>query len=250
MLVRLVGFAVALACTAAASAESLTVFAAASLREALDAQVRTFGAKAGSVPRVVYAGSSTLARQIEQGAPAQVFISADIEWMEYLATRRRIVAETRRNLVSNRLVLIAPTGTGSELRIEKGMGLGTALAGGRLALANPDIVPAGRYAKSALQALGVWHGLSAAITNSENVRAALMLVARREAPLGIVYASDARAEPRVRVVDTFSASLHAPIVYPAAVIAPGTPAARALVEYLAGREAQAVWRAHGFTLPE
>ncbi len=223
------------------------MFAAASLKEALDLNIRTFSAKSGHQVRVSYAGSNALARQIENGAPADVFLSADEEWMDYLVGKNLIAAATRRNLLTNSLVLIAPADSSSTLRIAPRFALASELKGGRLALANPDVVPIGKYARAALTKLEVWSTVEKSLTRSENVRASLVLVARGEAPLGIVYATDAKAEPKVKVLDTFAASLHPPVVYPMAALAGKlNPASQALLDYLAGAEARAVWSRYGF----
>ena len=186
----LAGLLLFLCCVGVAGAAELTVFAAASLKEALNENVKAFSAKTGHPVRVSYAGSNALAKQIEAGAPADLFISADEEWMNYLAQRNLLAPGTRRNVVSNTLVLIAPTSADSsgklQLKIAPKFALAQALQGGRLALANPDVVPAGRYARAALTKLGVWGDVEKSLTRSENVRAALVLVARGEAPLGIV----------------------------------------------------------------
>ena len=231
----------------AAYAADLTIFAAASLKEALDENVKAFNLKTGHQVRVSYAGSNALAKQIENGAPADLFISADEEWMDYVAQKNLISAGTRRDLVTNRLVLIAPADSKVRLKIAPKFLLTQALQGGRLALANPDFVPAGKYARAALTNLGVWAEVEKSLTRSENVRASLVLVARGETPLGIVYATDAKAEPKVRVVDTFAANLHPPVVYPAAVVAGKlNPATQALLDYLSGTEARTVWIKYGF----
>lgn len=240
------GAALCLVC-ANATAQTLTVFAAASLKNALDAIVAE-RKPAGARVSIAYGASSTLARQIENGAPAEVYVSADLEWMDYLAARGLIRADTRRNLIGNALVLIAPQdGRQSDGRqtvdLRPGVPLAALLGGGRLAIADPHSVPAGKYAHAALEKLGVWPSVAGRLAPAENVRAALMLVARGEAPLGIVYASDAAAEPKVRIAARFDARLHPPIVYPAALTAAarggdaaqfldalGTPAARALFE--------------------
>ncbi len=228
-------------------AADITVFAAASLKEALDANLKAFSADTRHQVRVSYAGSNALARQIEHGAPADLFISADLEWMEYVEARKLLAPGTRRNLVGNRLVLVAPAASPIKLAIVPNFALVATLGNGRLALANPDSVPAGKYARAALMQLGVWPAVEKALTRSENVRASLTLVARGEAPLGIVYATDAAAEPRVRVVDTFADSLHPPIVYPAALLAGRqNPATQALLDYLRSAAARAVWVSFGF----
>ena len=231
----------------AAFAANLTIFAAASLKEALDENVKAFNLKTAHQVRVSYAGSNALARQIENGAPADLFISADEEWMDYAAQKNLISAGTRRNLVTNSLVLIAPVDSKVQLRIAPKFALAQALQGGRLALANPDAVPAGKYARAALARLGVWGEVEKSLTRSENVRASLVLVARGETPLGIVYATDVKAEPKVRVVDTFAANLHPPVVYPAAIVTGKVnPATQALLNYLSNAEARTVWGKYGF----
>ncbi|HXX83689.1 MAG TPA: molybdate ABC transporter substrate-binding protein [Casimicrobiaceae bacterium] len=232
------------------SAAEITVFAAASLREALDEQARGFGRASGDKLTLAYAASNALAKQIEAGAPADVFISADVDWMDHLGARKLLAPGSRVDLLGNRLVLIAPAVSRSALSIAPGFPLAAALGTDRLAMANPDSVPAGKYGKAALEALGVWASVRDRIARTENVRAALTLVARGEAPFGIVYATDALAEPRVRVVDMFPAGSHPTIVYPAAVIAASRSAeqARALLAYLASDEGRATWRRHGFVM--
>lgn len=223
------------------------VFAAASLKEALDAQILAFEPPVGNRVVASYAASSTLARQIEHGAPADLFISADVEWMDYLAERRLIDSGSRVELLSNRLALISPRASSISLAIVPGFPLGEALGRNRLAMADPDHVPAGKYAKAALEALGAWAEVSGRIARSENVRAALLLVARGEAPLGIVYRTDALAERRVRVIGEFPVSSHPRIVYPAAVTASSRSlVARSLLQYLRSPAARAVWEKHGF----
>jgi molybdate transport system substrate-binding protein len=222
--------------------DRVLVFAAASLKNALDE------ANAAFPSRVVvsYGASSALARQIENGAPAQVFVCADLEWMDYLERKQLVQAGTRRNLAGNRLVLVAPAGRAPALRIAPGFALAPALRGGRLALANPDAVPAGKYAKAALEKLGVWNDVAPRVAAAENVRAALLLVARGEAPLGVVYETDARSERGVAVVDRFDAALHPPIVYPAAALrGAGAPAAGYLA-FLASPQGMAALEKHGF----
>jgi molybdate transport system substrate-binding protein len=232
---------------ASVSAADITVFAAASLKEALDQNIKAFSTRAGHQVRVSYAGSNALAKQIENGAPADLFLSADEEWMDFVAQKNLLVPGTRRNLLLNTLVLVAPADSDVRLAIAPNFPLLAALKGGRLALANPDVVPIGKYARAALTALGVWNGIERSLTRSENVRASLVLVARGEAPLGIVYATDARAEPKTRVVDTFPASLHPPVIYPGALVAGRqNPASQALLDYLGGAEARALWVKFGF----
>lgn len=235
---------------AAAAAAELTVFAAASLKESLDRQIQVFTGKTGHVVRASYAGSNALAKQIENGAPADLFLSADEEWMDYLATRKLVVTATRRDLVGNELVLIAPAQSSANVTLTTSgaaASLALALGQGRLAVANPDNVPAGKYARTALTALGAWTEVEPKLARSENVRAALAFVARGEAPLGIVYRTDASAEPKVRVVAAFPAGSHAPIVYPGAVVSGhDSAAARALLDHLSSEEGATVWRQFGF----
>lgn len=230
-------------------AATVSVFAAASLKEALDAQATRFEADTGNKVVVVYGGSNALARQIEAGAPAQLYVSADVDWMDYLERRGLLVARSRSNLLRNDLILIAPANASARMRIEPRFDLAGALGGGKLAMANPDSVPAGKYGKSALESLGVWRSVERSVVRTDNVRAALALVARGEAPLGIVYKTDALAEKGVRVVDTFPATSHGPIVYPIALVKPESAPARALLEFLSSAKARPVWERYGFSLP-
>ena len=226
---------------------TVTVFAAASLKEALDAQARRFESTTGDKVVVSYAGSNALAKQIEAGAPAEVFISADLDWMDYLDSRKLLAPGSRVNLLRNNLVLIAPAGSRSSLKIGPNFALADALGAEMLAMANPESVPAGKYGKASLEALGIWASIEKKIARTENVRAALVLVARGEAPFGIVYATDAQADRGVRIVDTFPDNTHPPIVYPMALVAPGTSrAARDFAAYLASEAAQTTWVRYGF----
>ncbi len=234
---------------APARGADLTVFAAASLKEALDEQASKFEADTGSKVVVSYAGSNALAKQIEAGAPADVFLSADVDWVDYLDKHKLIRPGTRVDLLRNRLVLIAPADSPASLRIAPGFGLAAALGAGRLAMANPDSVPAGKYGRDALRSLGIWTAIEPHMARAENVRAALLLVARGEAPFGLVYATDALADRKVRVVDTFAESTHAPIVYPVAIVASSrSPYAQRFVDSLASPAARAIWARHGFTM--
>jgi len=242
------GVVLGLAQAPAARAESppVTVFAAASLKNALDEVGKAYTARTGAPVRFSYAASSAIARQIEQGAPADVFVSADSDWMTYLDGRRLIVAATRRDVLTNHLALIAPAASPVKLRIAKGFPLAAALGTGRLAMAGPD-VPAGKYGRASLAALGVWDGVKDKVASADNVRAALAFVARGETPLGIVYDTDAKVEPKVRIVGLFPDALHAPIVYPAALVAAShNPAAGGFLGYLQGPEAGAIFRKYGF----
>jgi molybdate transport system substrate-binding protein len=232
---------------APAAAAEVTVFAAASLKEALDTQATRFQADTGNKVVVSYAASNTLAKQIEAGAPADLFISADLDWMDYLEQRGQIVSASRVNLLRNTLVLVAPAASPAALRIAPGFGLAAVLGSNKLAMANPDAVPAGKYGKTALESLGVWGGVEKQVVRAENVRAALALVARGEAAFGIVYRTDALAEKGVRIVDTFPASSHPAIVYPAARIADrDSAAAKALLDYLGSAAARGIWEGYGF----
>lgn len=225
----------------------LRVFAAVSLSEVLQDLAADYAAASGRpAPRLSLAASSMLARQIEAGAPADVFISADAEWMDYLVARDLAQAQTRRDIAGNRLVLIAPAARVPVLTLTPGADIAGALAGGRLACADPDSVPAGRYARTALSSLGVWAGLADRLARAENVRSALAWVARGEAPLGIVYATDALTEPLVRVVDTFDASTHPPIRYPAAALRNAQPEAEAFMRFLGMPAAARRLRTRGF----
>lgn len=245
--------AVSLASTTARAQDDagLTVFAAASLKEALDDAAAAYRRQTGVPVRVSYAASSALARQIEQGAPADVFFSADLEWMDYLQQRNRLDVATRRSLLGNRLVLIAPRASKAQVDLRRPATLLAALGDGRLAVGQTRTVPAGKYAKASLESLSLWNGVRPRLAESESVRAALMLVARGETPLGIVYASDAKAEPGVRVVATFPEDSHPPIVYPVAALR-GARAAQAarFVQWLASPAADALFTKRGFTVKD
>jgi molybdate transport system substrate-binding protein len=235
----------------AAHAADLTVFAAASLKEALDSQVARFASDTGIHASVAYAASSALARQIAAGAPADVFISADGDWIEYLEAQKLLRPGTRVSLLRNRLVLIAPVASRIALRIAPSFPLAAALAGGRLAMANPDAVPAGRYGRDALRSLGVWTSVEQHTARTENVRVALLLVSRGEAPLGIVYATDALADAGVRVVDIFPEDTHAPIVYPVAIVASShSHYAQGFLDSLVSPAARTIWTQHGFAMAD
>lgn len=245
--------AVSLASTTARAQDDagLTVFAAASLKEALDEAAAAYRKQTGVPVRVSYAASSALARQIEQGAPADVFFSADLEWMDYLQQRNRLDVATRRSLLGNRLVLIAPRASKAQVDLRRPATLLAALGDGRLAVGQTRTVPAGKYAKASLESLSLWNGVRPRLAESESVRAALMLVARGETPLGIVYASDAKAEPGVRVVATFPEDSHPPIVYPVAALR-GARAAQAarFLQWLASPAADALFTKRGFTVKD
>jgi molybdate transport system substrate-binding protein len=235
---------------AVADAPAVLVFAAASLKGALDDVGALVAQRTGVTMKMSYAATSLLAKQIEAGAPADIFMAADEQWMDYVAERKLIAPGSRVNVVSNRLVLIAPTGKVPQLTIAPGFGIARALGdGGRLAIADPANVPAGRYAKAALTFLGVWDTIANRLAPGDNVRAALAFVARGEAPLGIVYASDVTAEPGVAVVDTFPQESHPRIVYPAALTVRAKSGAKRVLEVMASAEARAVFVRHGFLAP-
>jgi molybdate transport system substrate-binding protein len=230
-------------------ASQIIVFAAASLKNALDDIANVWRRDTGKPVTISYAASSTLAKQIENGAPADLFISADPDWMDYLEQRKLIKSESRSDLLGNSLVLIAPVGSKVQLAIAPGFPLAEALSGGRLAMADPAAVPAGLYGKAALQKLGVWPTVANRVAAAENVRAALLLVARGEAPFGIVYKTDAAIEPGVRIVDIFPPDTHPPIVYPIALTAAsGNPNGPSLLVYLRGMTARAQFQKAGFSL--
>lgn len=225
----------------------MLVFAAASLTDALREIGAGYEQSTHASLKTSFDASSTLARQIEAGAQADVFFSADTDWMDYLEKRDLIQPATRTNVVGNRLVLIAPAASRIQLRIEPHFRLAEALGQGRLATGDPDSVPAGRYAHAALATLGVWDAVAPHLARAENARIALRYVARGEAPLGIVYASDARIDGEVRVVDTFPADTHPPIVYPVALTRGAQHSAGAFLAYLLGPESRAVFVKYGFT---
>ncbi len=231
-----------------AAAPTLLVFAAASLTEALEAVDRAYTLQTGVPVKASWAASSALAKQIEAGAPADVFFSADHEWMDYLEQRQLLRADTRADVLGNSLVLIAPADSPVRLKIAPHFALAQALGAGRLASADPDSVPAGSYARAALTRLGVWDSVQSRLARAENVRAALAYVARSEAPLGIVYATDALAERRVRVVDVFPEGTHPPILYPAALTAHAQPQAASYLAFITGPQAQQVFRDFGFRI--
>lgn len=228
------------------SERPLLVFAAASLTDALGEVDREFSARSGQPVRESFDASSTLAKQIEAGAAADVFVSADPAWMDYVEARGLLRRGTRRDLLGNALVLIAPAGSTVRLQIGPGFPLAAALGGGRLAVADPDSVPAGKYAHTALAALGVWDTVADRLARAESVRTALAYVARAETPLGIVYRTDAAAEPRVRVVDVFPPGTHPPITYPVALTAAAQPAAVRFEQFLSGDEARRIFKRYGF----
>ena len=232
----------------ARAAERVNVFAAVSLKTALDGIAAAWTEETGLDASLTYAASSALARQIEAGAPADVFISADRDWMAYLTARGLAASGDVVTLLGNQIVLIAPKDSPAETRIEANFPLARLLKDGRLAMGDVKAVPAGKYGKAALENLGVWASVEGRIAQAENARAALKLVATGEATLGIVYATDARAEPAVKVIGQFPADSHQPIVYPAVVIAASSnPGAAAFMAYLQSAAARALFEVQGFT---
>jgi molybdate transport system substrate-binding protein len=225
----------------------ITVFAAASLTNALQDLGDGF-TKETSIPvRFSFAASSALARQIENGAPADIFFSADLEWMDYLQSRNLIQRDTRHDVLGNRLVLIAPSDSLVKLKIEPNFALAAALGKGRLATGDPDSVPVGRYAREALTTLGVWSSVEGHLVRADSVRSALAFVDRGEAQLGIVYETDALIDKRVRVVDVFPASSHLPIKYPAALTTAAKGGAAKFLAYIRGPAGELAFKANGFT---
>jgi molybdate transport system substrate-binding protein len=235
----------ALLASPAAADEKVTVFAAASMKNALDAANKAYGRPVTAS----YAASPALARQIESGAPADVFISADLDWMKYLSDKKLVKEETRSNWLGNRIVLVAPKENAAPVDITKGLDLAKLLNGGKLAMGEPNSVPAGKYGKSALEKLGIWSSVEKSVAGAESVRAALALVSRGEAPYGIVYATDAAADPGVAVVGTFPADSHAPIIYPIAILSDSkSPNAASYLGYLKSAKAAPFFEKEGFTV--
>jgi len=226
----------------------ITVLAAASLANVMQEIGRNYQTATGKRVTFSFAASMILAKQIEASTGADMFISADTESMDYLDRKNLIAKNTRTNFLGNSLVLVAPADSKTALRIVPGFRLADGLKGGRLALATTDTVPAGRYGKAALTALGVWDSVKDHLAQGEDVRATLAYVARGEAPLGIVYATDARAEPKVRLVGTFPENTHEPVVYPAALTAGAKPDAARFLSYLKTPAARAVLERAGFTV--
>lgn len=245
----LIAAVLTLTCSGAARAAVVLVYAAASTTDAVKAVIAAYEPPPGVRVRASFASSSTLARQIDNGAPASLYISANTKWMDWLAARKRIVPGSRLDLLRNALVLIAPAKSNADIRIAPGFDLAGALGDGRLALGDPDHVPAGIYAKQALTALGVWHAVARKTARAADVRAALALVQRGEAPFGVVYATDARATAKVRVVDRFPSASHAPIVYPLALVAgKDTTEARAFAAFLTSTRSRAIFAGFGFVV--
>ncbi len=229
---------------------SILIFAAASMKNALDEVAAVWSARSRAEVKSSYAASSALAKQIEAGAPADIFISADLDWMNYFDQKKLIKAATRINLLGNSIVLVASKDWNKgDVKIGPAFPLASLLGDGRLAMADVNTVPAGKYAKASLEKLGVWDSVSGKLAQTENVRAALALVGRGEAPLGIVYKTDAVAEPNVKIVGSFPADSHAPIVYPAAQLETSkNPKATEFLRFLSGPEAKVIFEKSGFTI--
>jgi molybdate transport system substrate-binding protein len=249
-LLALVVFALSAAAVppAAAQDKTITVFAAASMKNALDDINAAFLKATGTKVTASYAASSALARQLEQGAPADVFASADVEWMDYSAGKKTIKDDTRVNLLGNRLVLIAPKDSKIDtVALAPGFDLAKVVGDGRIATGEVNSVPVGKYAKSALEKLGIWASVQNKFAMADNVRAAMALVARGEAALGIVYETDAKVDPNVKIVGAFPSDSHAPITYPVAATAGAKPEAAAYLAFLRSGIAKAVFAQYGFT---
>ena len=252
---RLAGLLVAIAILcgsppspACAQDKSLTVFAAASMKNALDDIDTAYTAKTGIKIVASYAASSALAKQIEQGAPADIFLSADTDWMDYAATRKAINEPTRINLLGNSIVLIAPKDSKiDKVSIGQGFDLAKLAGNGKIATGDVSAVPVGKYAKAALEKFGAWQAAESKFAMAESVRAALTLVARGEAALGIVYSTDARVEPAVKIVGTFPADSHPPIIYPVAATTTAKPEAASYLAFLRSSAAKAIFEKYGFS---
>jgi molybdate transport system substrate-binding protein len=226
-----------------------TVFAAASMKTALDAVAAAWTAETGKTVPIVYASSSVLAKQIEQGAPADIVISADLQWMDYLDKAKLLRPGTSRNLFGNALVLVEPAGASASLKIAPGFDLGGATGDGKIAVCTIDACPGGIYAKQALEKLGVWTKVESKLAQADNIRNALALVSRGEARFGIVYATDANADPKVKVVGVFPEETHSPIVYPVAIVADSkSPDADGFLKYLSSPAATKIWIGQGFKI--
>jgi molybdate transport system substrate-binding protein len=227
---------------------SLTVFAAASMKNALDDVNAAFTGDTGIKVTASYATSPVLIKQIEQGAPADIFVSADLDWMDYGSQKKLIKEETRLNMLGNRLVLIAPSDSNlANVAIGPGFDLAGLAGDGRIATGDVSTVPVGKYAKTALQKLGSWAAASSKMAMTESVRAALMLVARGEAPIGIVYETDAKVEPRVKVIGVFPEDSHPPVTYPVAATVTSKPDAALYLDYLHSSAAKAIFEKYGFS---
>ena len=240
------GLGAAAGARAAEEAQPILVFDAASLTDVVENLGRSFTARSHVAVRSSPASSSALARQIEAGAAADVFFSADLEWMDYLDQRKLLRPGSRHDVVRNRLVLIAPADSKVSVKIAPGFDLLKALGDGKLATGDPDSVPAGKYAHVALEKLGIWNGVAPRLVRAENVRSALAFVAHGEAPLGIVYRTDALADKRVRIVDEFPEDSHPPIIYPIALTTRAGPAAQRFLDFVTSDAVKPIFREYGF----
>lgn len=239
---------VAFGLPAIAQDKDIVVFAAASLKTALDDINAAWQVQTGKKAVISYAGSNVLAKQIEAGAPADLFFSADLDWMDYTASKDLVRSDSRTNLLGNSIVFIAPKDSARDLTVQPGFDLAAILGSGRLAMGNVDAVPAGKYGKAALENLGIWTFVKDKVAQAENVRAALLLVSRGEAPLGIVYRTDAVSDPGVKIVGAFPEGSHPPIIYPVALTKNTThPAARSFLDFLRSTTARALFEKQGFT---
>ncbi|WP_454852783.1 molybdate ABC transporter substrate-binding protein [Rhizobium binxianense] len=233
----------------AVAADKVTVLAAASLKDALDAANAAWMKESGKEAVASYAASGALAKQIENAAPADIFISADLDWMDYVARKNLIKSDTRSNLLGNRIVLVAAKDTVKPVDIKQGFDLAGLLGDGKLAMGEPRSVPAGKYGMAALEKLGVWKSVEAKVAGAESVRAALALVSRGEAPYGIVYQTDAAADKGVAIAGTFPEDSHPPIIYPVAILAESkNPDAAAYLDFLKSDKAAPFFTAQGFTI--
>ncbi len=233
---------------ARAQDKAITLFIAASMKNAIDDISAIYTERTGVKTSASYAASSALAKQIEQGAPADLFASADLEWMDYVQQKKLIKPATRTNLLGNRLVLIAPKDSKlGEVTIAQGFDLAKLAGDGRIATADVRAVPVGKYAKAALEKLGAWAAAESKFAFAENVRAALVLVARGEAALGIVYETDAKVEPGVKTIGRFPENAHSPIVYPVALTANAKPEAARYLDMLRSATGLVVFERYGFT---
>jgi molybdate transport system substrate-binding protein len=234
---------------AAGADKGPVVFAAASMKTALDAVAAAWTAETGKTPPLVYGSSAVLAKQIEQGAPADIFISADLQWMDYLEKAKLIRSGTRRNLLGNALVLIEPADASADLKIAPGFDLAGAAGDGKIAVCTIASCPGGIYAKQALEKLGIFDSVEPKLAQADNIRNALILVSRGEAKFGIVYATDAKADPKVKVVGVFPEATHSPIVYPVALVETSkNPDAARFLAYLSSQAATKILMGQGFTI--
>ncbi len=237
------------ACPVLAQEKTLTVFAAASLKNALDDVNAAFTAKSAIKVAVSYAASSALARQIEQGAPADIFLSADTDWMDYASQKKTINDGTRRDLLGNKIVLIAPSDSPiTNVTIGPGFDLAKLAGDGRIVTGDVQAVPVGKYAKAALEKLGAWDTAASKFAMADSVRAALALVSRKEAVLGIVYETDARVDPGVKIVGTFPEGSHPPIIYPVAATVTAKPETASYLDFLRSSPAKSIFEKYGFTV--